>query len=348
MKAPTVTDVAKRAGVSYATADRVLNNRGNVAQKSVRKIKNAVEELGYVRNIAAANLSRQRTFRLAFILPHRTNPFFCRMHEKLDEAAIHLKSAQISLDVIAFEAFDHDGLNRALGKLSDPSGDLIIDGVAVVGLGQGSEHPALERIRASGKPVVSLVSDLPDGFSDYYIGIDNLKAGRTAARLVGMAHGGKAGRVILAVGSLRAKDHAARVKGFRDVLSRDYPNIEITRTLETRDQSRLIRTLLSKALKHEDITGLYNIGAGNDGLIDVLQKTTEADGIFCVLHELSKATRAGLETGIIDAVIDQCPEVELDRALTLLRSVIDGLPIPAVPELIPAIYLRDNLPDATQ
>lgn len=348
MKSPTVADVAKQAGVSYATADRVLNNRGNVAQKSVQKVQTAVQKLGYVRNIAAANLSRQRTFRLAFVLPHRTNPFFRRMHENLDEVASQLKSAQISIEVIAFEAFDHDGLNRALGKLSNAMGDFVFDGVAIVGLGRGAGYPALEKIRQLGKPVVSLVSDLPNGSRDHYIGIDNIKAGRTAARLLGMSHGGQAGRIVLTVGSMEAHDHAARAQGFREVLGQDFPHIEIVQILETLDQTRLMRSQLTKALVNGDVTGLYNTGAGNDGLIDALRSSGSASDVFCVLHELTEDTRAALDIGIVDVVIDQRPEVELNRSLALMRAVMDGLAAPTSPELIPAIYLRDNLPAEPQ
>lgn len=345
MKTPTVADVAELAGVSYATADRVLNDRGNVAEKSVHKVREAVENLGYVRNVAAANLSRQRVARLAFVLPHRIYPFYQRMHDHLGVVATQLRSAQVEIDVFAFEAFDIDGLNRALGKLSDILGVFQYDGAVVVGLGQATDLPALNKMRSIGKTVVSLVSDLPNGTRDAYIGIDNVKAGRTAARMMGLAHGGQAGRVLLVAGSLQAHDHAERINGFTDVLLRDFPAIEIAQTLETRDQSRTTKTLVRTALAGDDITGVYNVGAGNFGLVGALKNAGTTDA-FCIVHELDDDTRKGLEDGVIDVALDQSPEVEVDRALMFLRAVIDGVPMPPMPELIPAIYLRDNLPDA--
>jgi len=73
MKSPTLNDVARLAGVSYATADRVLNQRGNVAEKSVRKVTEAMDQLGYMRNVAAANLSKRRTYRFAFLATRSTH-----------------------------------------------------------------------------------------------------------------------------------------------------------------------------------------------------------------------------------------------------------------------------------
>jgi len=53
---PTVNDVARVAGVSLATVDRVLNERSGVRSITIDKVHNAVEHLGYVRDTAAANL----------------------------------------------------------------------------------------------------------------------------------------------------------------------------------------------------------------------------------------------------------------------------------------------------
>lgn len=344
MTTPTLHDVAALAGVSYATADRVLNRRGNVAEKSVRKVTAAMQQLGYVRNIAAANLSKSRQYRLAFVMPRRENAFFARMHNQLDKAALHLKSARVEINVIEIAAFDAAALSDALaGLAADP-----YDGIAVVGVGLRDAPEPLLRLRNAGTKIVSLVSDLPEDSRDHYIGIDNDKAGRTAARLIGMAHTGRpggAGRVLLATGSPEARDHADRLAGARAVLSADYPGLEVAAVVETRDQPDRMRRVLTDAVTpNAGITAIYNVGAGNDGLIEALQAMDLPQKPFCVVHELSRRTAAAVEAGWIDGVLDQRPEIEMTRALALLRAIVDDLPPPPAPELIPAIYLRDNLP----
>ncbi|MGJ8625220.1 MAG: LacI family DNA-binding transcriptional regulator, partial [Yoonia sp.] len=69
MNGPTVHDVAKTAQVSLATVDRVLNNRGGVSAKAEARVKAAVAQTGYVRNLAAANLSRRRVYKFCFVVP---------------------------------------------------------------------------------------------------------------------------------------------------------------------------------------------------------------------------------------------------------------------------------------
>ena len=54
---PTVHDIAREAGVSLATVDRVLNARPGVRQITVARVQEAIRSLGYVRDLTAANLA---------------------------------------------------------------------------------------------------------------------------------------------------------------------------------------------------------------------------------------------------------------------------------------------------
>ena len=69
MARSTVHDVARAAGVSLSTVDRVLNGRSSVRRATRERVEEAMRALNYVRNSAAANLSRGRSFRFLFLLP---------------------------------------------------------------------------------------------------------------------------------------------------------------------------------------------------------------------------------------------------------------------------------------
>ncbi len=64
----TLKDVAKKAGVSFKTVSRVLNNEPNVAAKTSEKVKKAIEDLNYVPNSAARNLSRGRAMTIGLVV----------------------------------------------------------------------------------------------------------------------------------------------------------------------------------------------------------------------------------------------------------------------------------------
>lgn len=343
LTSPTLNDVAVAAGVSYATADRVINKRGNVAEKSILKVREAVATLGYVRNVAAANLSRGRVYRLAFLIPSGKNAFYNRIRQHIDHITDHLHAEQINVDVIEVAAFALDGLKDSIVALLDQD----FDGVAIVGLQSAALEAPLAKLRARGVSVIGLVSDLPHDFRSAYIGIDNIAAGRTAARMIGMSHAGSAGRVQTFVGSLDARDHAERLSGFCEVISEDYPQIEVLDPIMTKDDAGVVKAKTKALLTAQpNLSALYNVGAGNSGLIAVLS-AAKSQRPFCVVHELVAHSRLALVNRDIDLVIDQRPDIEINRAITLLRALIDEKPLPPMPELVPTIYVRDNLPADT-
>lgn len=69
MKKVTIRDVATRAGVSYQTVSRVINNHPDVAAQTREHVRQVVEELGYFPNATARSLASQKTRTLGVIVP---------------------------------------------------------------------------------------------------------------------------------------------------------------------------------------------------------------------------------------------------------------------------------------
>lgn len=72
----TLQSVSKRAGVSTATVSKVLSNTPYVSEETRRKVLEAVEELGYVPNLAARALSSGKTHIIAVVFPLVYDPIF--------------------------------------------------------------------------------------------------------------------------------------------------------------------------------------------------------------------------------------------------------------------------------
>lgn len=66
--APTLEEVAAHAGVGRGTVSRVVNNAAGVADSTRRAVQRAIEELGYVPNLAARSLAGQRADAVALVL----------------------------------------------------------------------------------------------------------------------------------------------------------------------------------------------------------------------------------------------------------------------------------------
>jgi LacI family transcriptional regulator len=192
-------------------------------------------------------------------------------------------------------------------------------------------------------PVVTLVSDLPGSARRHFVGIDNVAAGRTAASLLGRFC--PTGRIGLIAGSLDLRDHRERREGFEAVLRTEFPALEIVGTLEGLDDDGRTQLAAAELFRIDPgLAGIYNLGAGNAGLLAALGECGRGGEVRVVAHELSEVTRLGLRTGAIDVVLDQNPNREIAAAIAAARAVVLGHEIdPASEPIEIGIFVRDNL-----
>ena len=71
-----IDDVAKLAGVSKTTVSRVMNKRGYLSEKTIKKVHDAMDELNYQPNVVARQLFKQETKLVGLIFLTDNNPFF--------------------------------------------------------------------------------------------------------------------------------------------------------------------------------------------------------------------------------------------------------------------------------
>jgi DNA-binding LacI/PurR family transcriptional regulator len=147
---PTLENVAQRAGVSRATASRVVNGSTSVAPHIRDKVHSAVEALGYVPNQAARSLVTQRTDSIALVASETTSrvfsddPFFAGI---IRGVSLELEAAdkQLVLMMVGQSGPSHDRVERyATGGH--------VDGVIIFSM-HGAD-PLPERLSRAGVPVV--------------------------------------------------------------------------------------------------------------------------------------------------------------------------------------------------
>lgn len=340
---PTVHDIADAAGVSLATVDRVLNRRPGVRAQTRAKVEEAIERIGFVRDMAAANLAKGRIYPLVFIVPQGENSFMAGLRAEIGEAMKRSAHERTDISIIDTPPFDGAALARRLnGLLSKPP-----SGVAVVAVDAPEVHEAIGALRENGTSVVTLVSDLPNSGRDHFAGVDNLAAGRTAGSLMGRFLGDRAGKVAVIAGSMRVEDHRDRLEGFSERLAAIHAGLTVLPVMEGHDDPIAVHDLVVKALAtHPDIVGIYNLGAGNRGLIKALKVLKgNASQPVVIAHELTPHTRAALQEGLIDAILNQDAGHEVRSAIRVLKAKADGQPVISAQERIRIdIFLKDNLP----
>jgi len=121
---PTIFDVAKRAGVSYGTVSRVINNNPHVKTETRERILLVMEELGYVVNKQARNLARGSSQMIGVLVPDLGTGYIGEIIRGID-AELSLND----LDLVLYTT--HRITNKEANYIANLAKD-VVDGLLVV------------------------------------------------------------------------------------------------------------------------------------------------------------------------------------------------------------------------
>lgn len=332
----TLTDVAREAGVSSATVDRVLNNRPGVRERTRVAVVETARRLGYLPDDATV---ASGSIRLDFVLPEGTNSFI-----RMLGAQIALQGAarpELEVRVTSIEGFNPDTLAETLSGLRGES-----DGIGLIALDHPAVREAMRVLAADGVPLVTLATDVLHVPRTAYVGIDNRQAGRLAGYVLGRLIGARPAKVGMFAGSLSYRGHQEREMGFRHVVAEEFPALEIVELREVLDDRERAYCEATALLdRHPDLAGIYNIGAGNPGIARALRERGRSKEVIFLGHELTEGSKPLLLDGTLDGIIDQNPRVEAREALNVLTHAARRQRYEAHPPRLHLI-LKENIPEA--
>jgi LacI family transcriptional regulator len=258
--------------------------------------------------------------RLGFVLQRQDQPFYQAFARELARAVEAAPGVRANARIVFVKEQRPADIVEALEELGQDCA-----AVAVTSLDHHSVAKAVETLRAMGKPVFSLLSDFAQGVRESYVGVNNLKVGRTAAWMISRT-ARRPGKVAVFVGSHRWHGHELRETGFRSFFREKAPTFEILETLVNMETQRVTHEALLALLdRHPDLVGLYVAGGGMEGAISALIEAGRPD-LSVVVSELTPESSAALQDEIVTGVI-ATPLPPLCRALAevMIGTVQNGL-----------------------
>ena len=96
-KRATVHDLARAAGVSLATVDRVLNRRPGVRPATISRVEAAIEALDFRRDMPASLLARARAINVVALLPDGENSFMANLADAIAEEGRRRAADRVSI-----------------------------------------------------------------------------------------------------------------------------------------------------------------------------------------------------------------------------------------------------------
>jgi LacI family transcriptional regulator len=165
----TLLDVARHCGVSRATVSLVLNDSPLVAAKTRDRVRQAMTELGYVYNRAAASLRTQRSDAIGVVLTNITNPYFAEFATGVQDVL----TSSATVPLLAVSGEDRELQHRLVKSLVERN----VDGILLIPA-HGSTPNDLPDLL--GTPLV-LMARRVKGLDADYVGAQNHDGGYAAA-----------------------------------------------------------------------------------------------------------------------------------------------------------------------
>jgi len=302
---PTLEAVAERAGVSRATVSRVVNGGAGVRQALADKVREAVEELGYVPNHAARSLVTRRHGAVAVIIAEPefrifSDPFF---EQQVRGISRELTAHDTQLVLLWVEGpGDHGRIERYLGGGH-------VDGALAFSLHSDDRLPALiarSRVPAvfGGRPAPGPGPGVPQPHVPY-VDCDNRGGAREAVRhLVGLGR-----RRIAHIAGPRDQTSALdRIAGYHDVLVDADPELLCHGDFTRESGARAMAALLDR---RPDVDAVF---AANDLM---------AAGALATLRE--RGVRVPEDVAVVGFDDMESVVRDTEPALTTVRQDIEGM-----------------------
>jgi LacI family transcriptional regulator len=199
---PTLSEVARKAGVGNTTVSRVINGGERVSPQTLERVQRVIEALGYRPNQAARVLKGHRTRTIGMIVPSLADPFFSSCAEAVQAVA----RANDSLLIVAATQNDpHNDLENIKMLVSHR-----VDGLLIAPANSKSDALRDLATRIS-IPVVTLDRPILNSTIPAVL-TDNFKGARCATEHL-IEHGCK--RIVCLTGESTLFTIQERMRGYR-------------------------------------------------------------------------------------------------------------------------------------
>ncbi|MFC5702675.1 LacI family DNA-binding transcriptional regulator [Cohnella faecalis] len=310
----TVKELARQIGVSVATLDRVLNNRGNVKPDTYRMVMEKIKEMNYTPNKSASFLSRKNEYVMAIVFPELPEYFWNQVERGVQTAIDEFRDYGLHVHIIRSEKYDLDRQKAIFMELIE-SGKY--DAIAISPNDPQEFADIIDHGVDRGVAICTFNSDSPLSKRLFYVGCDYRVAGRLAADVLCKLIGSKT-RVGLIM-SYTNFQMQQKVTGFREVVG-EYDHIELIGPLKLQQED--YDSLDTFIDYFRQVDGIYVSSAKLDRVAKHLADANLSKPIALIGHDMTEEIYGHLRKGVVTATICQDP---VNQGYLTVKSMFDYL-----------------------
>ena len=318
-----IVDIAKLAGVSAGTVDRVLHNRGRVSEEKKLKVEKILKEINYEPNLVARFLASKRSYKFAVIAPtYLEADYWELVCDGINKAEAEMKKFNISVEFFQFNQYDRDSFLKAASLFKKKD----FDGVLLATLFGEHVISLSKELDAKDVPYIYIDSDILGQNDLAYFGGDSLGSGNIAAKLL-LKEVGIDADIFIAHIRFKYKEISVQMKtreqGFMDCLiDNNYAGKIHHIEINPDDHTQSMETLSKIIDQSSNLVGGIVLNSRIYELIALLDKMDASyqKRIRLIGHDAIERNVRALKSGQISFILSQRPELQGYDAIKALAN----------------------------
>lgn len=340
-----IKDIARIVGVSIGTVDRVIHNRGEVAEKTRLKVQRILEETNYSPNVMAQVLKSKKRFHLVSLLPapSEDNSFWKNHPLGMMNALDELYPFPVTLSQVTFDLQHEEDFQKKTGVVLN----LKPDGVLLAPIFKSESIAFCTRLHQENVPFVFIDGYIENTDFLAYIGEDIFQSGRVAGQLVDMVTPEKSDILVVTIArNIQNVHHLTnRTKGFLSYFRKSGKNKGKKIIINIPDPSSdTIKDAIDKAfLENPGIGSIFITGSRSFLIARYLEKKG-LKSIDLIGYDLLDSNVAYLKSGTTRFLIGQRPKEQTYKGIKKLFEYLSLHKIPDRIEYLPVdIVTSENV-----
>lgn len=317
-----IKDVAQMAGVSPGTVDRVLHNRGNVSQESLKAVQKALGKMNYHSNIHVSAISLKKSYKIVVVIPqYGTGDYWEQITVGIKLAMERYSGISIDCVYCQYDQFDLFSARRAYAKIveMEPNG-------VIIGPTFRDEAVTLSKeLDVASIPYIYVDSHIEDTFPIAYYISDPIACGYLIAKLITTLVPND--KEIAMMQAIRVGDESANTTVMRkhgiEKFYRDHAirNNMVRTPYSVANQEEGDKLMDEFFLHNDNIKGVVVLNSRSYIVADYLRRRGLTDVRFVGIDVMDRNI-ASLKDGTIDFLIGQRPE---NQGFMAMKSLLEYL-----------------------
>jgi len=317
-----IIDIAKMAGVSKGTVDRVMHNRGNVSEAARKAIEKVLEQVNYKHNIHVSSISLKSSFKIIVVTPEVSpGAYWASIHNGIQHALEEYENVRVELQVFTYNQYDIYSCRETYEKIAGIDMDAIIIGPTF----KEETINLCKKMDEREIPYIFVDSTIEDTSPLAFFSADHYVCGYMIAKLITSIipdHTNIAIFQAVRTGDRSANTTILRKKGFTDYLEKNRCTnliLSIPFSVVEPEDNEMYLTRLFHSQK--DIPAIVVLNSRGNFIANYLA-TNHIEGVKMICMDLTSANIEALKKGQIDYLIGQEPEYQGFYAMKMMLEYL--------------------------